>query len=413
MTMNCAGWEAKLNAELDGELPTGDRAPLDAHLAACADCRRTRDALRLQARDLDAAFGPVRAETDALAGRIAAAVRAEPRRRPPGRLVSLAAAAAAGFLLAFLIYRRPAPPGAPEAFLSVATGPVESLRGGSWKALSPGAGVAAGDQIRTAPLAKCEIRTSDGSVIRLNEATEIELKGARAVHLKEGQIYAQVAPKKDPWKFSTDQCFFQSAEGALDLTHDPPEAMMKKFDPPRPVTSLAVIEGRATLTGGVAEQEVLPETACNVVQRTPEPAVGIDPLLRSRWVHDLLKARRKDDPEVARRVTLLLARLGRTKTPELFEQEIRSLGDRAVPALLSIATRPPPELSAYDRRAAAGILADLAGPPEVPSLVPLAGDPDGEVAEAAAKALSRITGKRMQGGDAWRRWERDHGAPWK
>src|SRR4029078_10460161 len=34
MTMNCAEWEEKLNAELDGELPGDDRAPLDAHLAS-------------------------------------------------------------------------------------------------------------------------------------------------------------------------------------------------------------------------------------------------------------------------------------------------------------------------------------------------------------------------------------------
>lgn len=408
MTMTCAEWEEKLNAGLDGELPETDRATLEVHLASCADCRRTRDALRAQARDLESAFGPARAETDAMAARIIAAVHAEPLPRRSFRLVAVAAAAAAGFLLAFLIYR-PTPPPPPQAVLADATGPVECFRAGGWQAMPHGANIGVGDQVRTAPRSKCEIRTPDGSLIRLNEGTEVRFTTFRAVHLKEGQLYAHVVPQPEEFRFSTDQCALKSPGGILDITHDPPQAMKSKFDPPRPVTSLAVLEGRAQME----EQPVQPETACRWGLKSPEPPEGIDPLLRSRWTHDLLKLKRKDDPEVARRVTALLARLGRTKTPELFTQEIRSLGDRAVPALLSIVTALPPELSAYDRRAAASILSDLAGPPEVPSLVPLTKDADGEVAEAAARALTRITGAKVSGGDAWKTWLRENGPSWK
>jgi ferric-dicitrate binding protein FerR (iron transport regulator) len=412
MNMTCAEWEEKLNAEMDGELAAIDRAALEVHLASCADCRRTREALRAQARDLESAFEPVRAETDALAAKIIAAVHAEPApRRRSFRLVALAAAAAAGFLAAALIFRTPAPK-PPEAFLMAATGGVEVQRGGAWQSIAPFAGVAAGDQIRTAPGSKCEIRTPDGSLIRLNESTEIQFPDLHSVHLKEGQVFALVVPQKTPFRFSTDQATLQCPEGMLDLTHEEQREIKSKFSPPSHVTSLAVLEGRAVMADQKSEQVVQPETACNVVEKTAESPVGIDPLLRSRWIHDLLKSKRRGDPEVGRRVTALLARLGRTKTPELFTQEIRSLGDLSVPPLMSIVTALPPGLSAYDRREAAALLADLAGPPEVPALVPLTSDADSDVAEAASQALSRITGQRLKGGQAWAAWYRENGSVW-
>lgn len=43
--MNCRAAQRLISAERDGALPLEERAALEAHVAGCADCRQTREAL--------------------------------------------------------------------------------------------------------------------------------------------------------------------------------------------------------------------------------------------------------------------------------------------------------------------------------------------------------------------------------
>ena len=405
MTMNCAEWEERLNAALDGELAAADRAPLEAHLASCVDCRRTRDALQAQSRELEG----LRFDSAALAEKIIAAVHAEPApRRVLRGFLALAAAAAILIGILLLLPAREQPAVRPWMTLEAATCPVEERVAGAWRPLPSGQVLRRGTEIRTGVESKCEFSCEDGSLLRLDASTEVRIHAPRSIHLREGELFAKVAAAREPFRFTTEDGGLRAEGGVLDLSYRPSTRHPSKFDPPVFVTSLAVLEGRAK----IVEQDVPALNSCIVERKvagTPEP---VDALLRTRWIHDLLKLKDRQDPEVGERVTALLAKLGRTKTPQLYEREIRALGERSAPALLAALLKPPDGLSAYDRREAARLLADLAGPPEVEGLVSLTRDGDGDVWTAAHRALARITGANFKGFDAWHTWYQENRHVW-
>ena len=403
--MNCAEWEEKLNAELDGELPGDDRAPLDAHLASCADCRGSREALHAQGRELAA----LRIDSAALEARIITAVRAERPSRGGFRIWIGAAAAAALLAISAVLFRpTETPPSRPWMVLELATGPIEERIGERWVPLPPGSGVRPGMQVRTGDASKCEISCLDGSVLRLNTATEIQVQDPRTIQLREGELFAKVAGAPQPFRFTTPDGGLTADESVLDLSRRP-AARSSALEPPRLVTTLALLQGKAT----IAEQEIQTQTSCVMGGTSAVRPLPLDPLLQSRWIHDLLKLKDKDDPEVAGRVTALLAKLGRTKTTGLYEREIRAFGERSVPALLALVTKLPDDLSAYDRRNAARLLMDLAGPREVEALVKLLRDRDDDVRAAAHGALTRITGVNLRGPEAWEAWLQENRDVWR
>ena len=82
--MTHPGFEAQLDAYLDGELATIDARELEAHLAQCPECARFRQE-RLQLRAAITARVPVFPAPDALRERVRTAVRAASRARAPGR----------------------------------------------------------------------------------------------------------------------------------------------------------------------------------------------------------------------------------------------------------------------------------------------------------------------------------------
>jgi len=75
------GFEAQLDAYLDGELAAGDARELEVHLAQCPECARFRDG-RLELRAAITARVPVFPAPDALRERVRAAVGAARARAP-------------------------------------------------------------------------------------------------------------------------------------------------------------------------------------------------------------------------------------------------------------------------------------------------------------------------------------------
>jgi hypothetical protein len=283
--------------------------------------------------------------------------------------------------------------------LEYATGTVQELADGAWKGLGACSDLRAGGEVRTLEQSKCELSLRDGTLLRLDESTQLRFDHARAITLRKGELWAKVAGPT-PFRVTTDDGPVELEGGTYDISYRLSTRHPSKFDPPQLATSLAVLDGR----GRIADQNLTPLMSCVVEQKVADTPVPIEPLLRTRWIHELLKLRDRNDPETAERVTALLARLGRTKTPQAYESEIRGLGDRSVPALLRLVTKLPEPLSAYDRRNAMRLLADLAGPSEVEGLVALTSDADGEIWSSANVALIRITGQSLKGGDAWKAW---------
>jgi ferric-dicitrate binding protein FerR (iron transport regulator) len=400
MTMNCSEWEEKLNAALDGELSDAERAPLEAHLAACADCRRTRDAIRAQSADLE----HLHLDSRALEERIIAAVHASSTPRRGGFRAWMALAAAAALILvASLFFNTTEGPAtqvpAPGMTLQSATGPVEVAYNDRWLPFSPGNAVDPGTTLRTGAASKCELACADGSLLRLDRATEVQIQAPRRVQLRRGELFASVTPGREPFLITTQDGGIHTDAGVLDVS-----CLLAK-DWPAAVTSVAVLTGEARID----QRPLRPENMCVVQKNQPIERAAVDPLLRTQWTNDLLRLRDKNDPEVMQRVTALLTQAGRS---ELHERELRAFGERGAPGLLSILNRSPDSWPAEHRRHAARVLADVAGPHEVEALVKLLRDGDGAVRSESERGLTRITGILLKSPDDWDAWYKDNSDVW-
>src|SRR5437899_2802365 len=164
--MNCDEAASLISQRVDSELAGDDAAAvaLGAHLAECADCRATAEAVQLQDATLVRAFAPRRAAAEAVADRVTAAL-APPRPHRAWRPVPLAAAIAAavvivtGTLVATLWRRGPQSDtgvitAQPIALVTLSTGRVftcPSHAPGAWRPVAPGAALAEGALVRTAP----------------------------------------------------------------------------------------------------------------------------------------------------------------------------------------------------------------------------------------------------------------------
>ena len=94
-TMECEEAIELISARVDGELATEDARRLEAHLAICAECRATAEAMSLQDAQLVRAFAPKREAAANVAGRVVVAQARTGRPRWTRWWVPIGAAAAA------------------------------------------------------------------------------------------------------------------------------------------------------------------------------------------------------------------------------------------------------------------------------------------------------------------------------
>src|SRR5512139_5683 len=73
-------------------------------------------------------------------------------------------------------------------------GGVEVQRGGAWSAQRIGQPLAASTTLRTPAGIRARIALRDGTVLHLNESTQLELQGGRALRLQSGELLAEVTP---------------------------------------------------------------------------------------------------------------------------------------------------------------------------------------------------------------------------
>jgi len=425
--MNCVEFEDRLNAYFDGEVD--DRPAVEKHLAACASCRQLLDSLRTQDRALSEAFAPYR-DRDFVAPVLAAL----PRSR--SRWYFVPVAAAAGFFAAYLFFRTPSRVWQLEeqvrtlaselekrtskstatglARLELSTGAVEIQEGNAdWVPLATGGAIEAGSRVRTLGQAKCSFRCEDGTEVRLNRDTEMCFQTSRRVELKRGQMYTAIVPQPERFRVATEQTTIEALGTTLDIRHVVRTAESEeKKEGGRRITTLTVLDGTAQM----GDRLVPSGYVCQISDGSmSEPSRVHELAIVTRWVHELLFLQGRDSQELEKRVNAMLAMLGRTKMEELYESEIRSMGDHcALPLtryLQSEDSRPDPNR----RRKAARILADIASPPSVPDLIALLEDEDAEVRVQMARGLHRLTGETMgvsdnqwtsgrEGCRAWREW---------
>jgi hypothetical protein len=412
MTMECEEATELIAARIDGELAQEDAHRLDAHLADCAECRATAEAMSLQDAQLVRAFAPRREA----AGKVAAnVVAAQMRAGHPHwtRWWIPIGAAAAGFVLAVLLMRGSNGPGAPTpgtthvtavAQLDIATGPVECRRpeDSTWQRLATGGELPAGSRVRTGSGVRCEFAMADGSEVRMNENTELELSQSRSVAVADGQVFSSVAKNA-----ATP---FRVAVGGATIT-----ALGTRFDVQRRTDRvvLAVLEGSTQLSEGSSGQRVVKQgEAVSLADGkiTPlEASAALDQA--SRWIMDIVVLKGHDNPELNARVNDLIAQIGEGKMAFLRENELKALGDRCVVPLTKYLQSSRSVGQTFKCQEAARVISDVAQPWCIPYLIELLANPDGEVRAAAATALRRLTNETQgRSADQWRDESKDAGA---
>lgn len=393
--MTCEESQNLINAELDNELTPEDRARLDTHLAGCPTCAAVSDALAAQHDELRLAFSPHRRAAAQVAQAVIAQLPRKSSRRIPW-LVMLTSAAA-GFALAFALFHQTAPKTfviqptslpatrpASIAQLALSTGAVQFKCPGQtdWSTMATGGDVPRGTLVRTGPNIRCEFRTTDGSEIRLNAHTQVELKTPRQFELASGQVWSTVAHDAEPFEATALGTVFTALGTQFDLTAEPKAVV------------LTVVEGSVRIDAKTTRQTLQSGERLTVIDGHLGGKTQVHDLaLATDWVNEILVMKGRDNPELSKRIDDLFAQIGQQKMGFMFEEEIRGLGDHCVIPLTKYIESDRSKNEPAQRATAARIISDVAPPWAIPHLITLLQNTDGEVRYYAATGLRRLTGR--------------------
>lgn len=409
--MDCEAAETLLSARLDGPIDPQEALALEEHLSGCDECRAAGGALASQHIALRSAFAPRRRAAAEMGEIVAARISARRSRWRWLPIVAVAcASAAAGFLVALrLPVTHPALPTAPRpdavaatsypselhpaARLALCTGAVQikDPADADWRIMETGGVVPAQASVRTGPNTRCEFQLPGGSLIRLDEQSQVRFDDAGQIQLASGQVFSTTGNGAAAPVISIAQASVTCQQAQFDLS--------RQGDTSR----LIVLEGTTTVAG---RQKTIARSGESVRIVGGEPGAPErlgDLLLATRWVNELLMMKGRDTQELDRRVDDLMAQIGGDKMDFLYEEEIRALGDHCVVPLTRFIQSPRSAGREQKRWAAARIIRDVAQPWNIPHLIELLEDHDGEVRASAAEALVRLTGS-TQGisPDRWR-----------
>jgi ferric-dicitrate binding protein FerR (iron transport regulator) len=400
--MDCEQALPLLHAQLDREIDPEALAALEEHLRQCAACRLAFESYRALDGDLRRAFAERRRSAALLPqkvdGRIGETIRAPASRI---RWSGLFAAAAAGFLAAALLFRpwertkevvllpadpvpgtaAPNPP-EPQIYLSLASKPIQmrTSEEAPWQTLAQGNVLPIGACVRTGPDVRCELRTPDGSEVRLNTDTELTLLTTRRFQCGHGQILARVESAASPFEVTAAGTVITALGTEFDVQHRPDE------------TVLTVLEGVTSVQGAGAQSFVLSGERARIIgERVVEKEAAGDLVHATLWIHELLKLKKYNDRELLERTNDIIAQIGQTKTEFFTEEAIRSLGYHCALPLTRFVQSDRSKSDTYRRHTAARLLSEVAEPWSIPDLIKLLADRDPVVRADAASALQRLT----------------------
>jgi hypothetical protein len=440
--MNCNQCRGLLSAWIDRQIPPQGRAELEEHLQECAECRAAAESMQELHADLLRAFesprvAAARAAEKAVAAlpRSAAPAVTTVTARRPG-WASLGLAVALGFLLALLVLRpwtsrqagedqretpRDGLAGAPTtmsappvARLVAATGPegveFSDRTQGTWQPVAEISHFLCPSQgsVRTNGNARCELMTSDGSVVRMNCGTEIVFESAGRVELKRGEIWCRSTPLAplEVLPSLSAPAVEQTAPAAVTSRYSCSAwnaacllCVAESGDEVR-VTAAA---GNISVKGRNESLQLAPSETATITREGMDRDRSSDRLLAASWMFPLLIRKGHADPELNGCVSDLLAQTGESRLSEAYEAEIRSLGEYGVLPLLRYLESPRSAFDAERRGVAMRIVSDLAPPWAIGDLVGLLKHSDAEVRFLSAVALERLT-KQTQGvpSETWR-----------
>jgi hypothetical protein len=248
--------------------------------------------------------------------------------------------------------------------------------------------------VRTGEKARCELITSDGSVIRMNSGTEIVLHSPARIELRKGEIWCRstaAAPLEIVPAMSSAAARRAAPQSPVFSCTGPEAACFLRIEKQGDAVCVTAETGRVAVKAADKSLELRARESATITGEQVERDHSSDPLLDASWMQPLLTRKGHADRELAERVNDLLARVGETKQPELYETEIRSLGEYCVLPLLRYVESPRSNSNPARRTAAMRIVSDLAPAWAIGDLIGLLGHADADVRSLAAAALTRLT----------------------
>ncbi len=438
--MNCTTFKQSLDAWIDGHLDSQPAKACAAHVADCVECAGLFDQLREQDAKLrtlladqhNVAERVAKNVSDVLAAdtRLANDVNSNESIQHPAVLragnlwqqfVRLFGAMAAGFLIALAIFQpwnsRPADVVDLESTLPAEIGKISVQMGAvefrptssvGWFACPTDSTLREGVEVRTSEASVCEIMQNDGGSLKLDNETGVAKTSPNEWELNKGRLFVRSA--NEPVSVSCNGVNATVEKGRFDLKQVNGQTQIIAIDAPVAVSGKNWSD--TIPAGHVAECSPF---GCN---RKSESS---DPLLATRWVHDII-ALKSSDPDAIGRVDSLMASIGQSKMDFLYEKEILALGPSAVDPLIAYLNSPAPEhQDVVKRRKAARILSALCTRRNEADLVKFLDDDDVEFCRLIEAGLERVTGRSninkagRPSKNQWQNWLKkpDETSPWK
>lgn len=405
--MTCETYQSQLSAWLDGELPSDQSTNLAAHLSVCESCRDEVDGLRDLDDALKTTFAPARERAVLRCNPIIAPLPTARDDSRPSHVVRRQwpvwlVAATAGFLLALIVFppgkretTRPEPivklpddsRSEPKTRLALAVGDVQShtLPTSLWTSCPIDATIETDASIRTTPGARGELDLGSGCLIRLNEDTTVTLGNDGTVRLREGQLWCETSEVERTIELAVAAASVTGSNARFDVRLR------------RESAALIVLRGAVSVRGQAWHARFeAPSLVTLSEQGAREIVEPNDPLLATRWIHDLLLAKPEGNVELRDRVAHLSREMLEASDPRyasVYEQELRLLGRHSAAPL--IAWLESGAGDARQRSTAARVLADAVDATEIPKLIALLDDETGAVRDHATRGLQRITGQSL------------------
>ena len=440
--MDCQSALELLSAKLATEIVDLQHQQLAKHLASCQQCRSAELDWQSDDRQLNRQLGQKRRTTDGLLASVMDQVHQEsvsddkpaavlvpaserPLPRRSGTLLTAALAAVVGFLLASTLFQSssgPAPPNnlvqrplptaeavpvarVPQlAKLIATTGPIRcrSSATGDWIDITTANSFlcAAETEICTGPATRCELQTSAGCVVRLNTNTWLVVESARRVRVKSGQIWCR-SETADSFEVVADSDQSKSPSGRA--VYECPFGSVCVLTLDEPSLTAQAESGRVTL---FADDKTHVIAAGQSIQMNQDgrlqSSTTKDAVLASSWMDSLLMQKHPSDPELQQRVDALLAKVGKTDASDVYERELRSLGEHCILPLTRYVQSEKSVTNRSRRLKAMSVVADVSPTWNVKNLIGLLNDSDAEVRVLAASALQRLTGETSGSSEVWR-----------
>ncbi|MGI9457955.1 MAG: zf-HC2 domain-containing protein [Aeoliella sp.] len=400
--MNCKQIIDQLSAWIDNELTSEQSQAIEKHLDSCSECSTLADELRSMHEETVQEFSAASESAERVVERvinqipIQNSVRVSKSDRIWHRYASLVAAAAAGFLLAAVFLPRPTSSPTeshnaqlaqiPFAAVRVSTGPLEVAPACDSTTFSEQKSpiVKVGTKLRTG-IHKGELQTPSGATIRLDSETQISVRSEDELILESGRLFCCPSSDASTVAVSSKGATFQISDATCDIKCDGESV------------ELIALDGSIQVLGDDSRSNVESGDKVRFVSGKIVDKVGVrDPVIETRWIHELLLRKSFDDDELQQRVEQLWASLGHSKMQYLYEEEIRAIGCSSVKPLSAfLSSEDESHQRDHRRKLAAQIVSDVADFRAIPRLIDLLDDKDPQVRLHIARGLKRITGRDM------------------